>query len=113
MPKRQTYADLRKNPPNVHVPLEGYEDKPFQKDLYNNFRIVVEGKSSEWMEHSRIAQLDIEGKHYIAVMSSLLYKNVFPSETVIEWSKAEVSAEAKAEVPHASVEEAKAEEASS
>lgn len=65
-----------------HVPSPETENKPFQEDVCRNFRIVVKGKASDWVDcYDEIATLDIDGVKYIGVSP---FHNELPVRCVLK-----------------------------
>lgn len=65
-----------------YIPTFETKDKAFQEDAQRNFRIVVEGKSSEWKRRGDIAILNVHGRMYIGV--SDLYHEDLPKKCALK-----------------------------
>lgn len=50
-----------------HLATPETTNKSFQEDSHGNFRIFVEGKSSEWKKYNEIAFLKVDDRTYIGV----------------------------------------------
>lgn len=66
--------------PEEHVATPETIGKPFQKDRYGNYRIVVKGHASEWCKRYQLATLKVDGEIYIGV--SDIHDGHVPKECV-------------------------------
>lgn len=65
-----------------HVPTTETINRSFQEDSHGNFRIVVEGKSSEWEKYNEIAFLKVEDRTYIGVTD--FYRDYLPKRCALK-----------------------------
>jgi len=72
----------------IHVPKPGTKDDAYQEDCFGNFRIMVRGEDSNWVEKpDGIASLKIDGDLFIGV--SPHWENILPSKCVLKVQKAD------------------------
>ena len=64
-----------------HVATPETANKSFQEDSHGNFRIFVEGKSSEWKKYNEIAFLKVDDRAYIGVTE--YFRDYLPKRCVL------------------------------
>lgn len=94
-----TWELLKKAQPDRYVTTPETIGHVVQKDAYDNFKIVIDGKESKWTAHHEIAQLSVGNRQFFAVVSQF-YAPFFPLETAIEYKVYEAVKEGLTKVAH-------------
>ncbi len=85
--KKIKTEETKEKEKGLHIPVSESVGKSFQKDDYDNFRIVVDGKESDWVEYQGIATIEVDSVLYIGV--SKYQKGRLPTETILKLEKVE------------------------